>query len=71
VARPQIPDGLRPAHRLALDAGWTVECASGGHVHWRSPSGALVVTAKTSRSRRAVKNAVADLRRAGLEVPAR
>jgi hypothetical protein len=26
---------------------------------------------KTSRSRRAVKNAVADLRRAGLEVPAR
>ena len=53
--------------RLAERAGWSIKIKN-GHRHWRSPDGAYVVTATTPGEGRAIQNARAQLRRAGLSI---
>lgn len=60
---------LKRLKRLAREAGWTVEQTRNGHLRWTSPSGARVTSAGTGSDSRGVLNLVADLRRAGLDVP--
>lgn len=63
-----IPKEMTALAREARSQGWTVELARSGHLHWVSPTGALVTTAATPRSPvRTLRNARADLRRAGLD----
>lgn len=42
-----IPKDLRKLAREARHAGWTITVSRANHLHWRSPTGALVVTATT------------------------
>jgi predicted RNA binding protein YcfA (HicA-like mRNA interferase family) len=52
--------------RIARRAGWTVKQQRGGHVAWRSPSGARVTSSTSPSDRRALYALKRDLRRAGL-----
>jgi len=73
MAQPKIfqsfrdPD-LKRAYLRAIRAGWTSRLGGSGHVILTSPTGQRVVLSKTAVAGRAIKNAVADLRRAGLEI---
>lgn len=58
---------IRRLVKLAEDQGWVV--IVGKHVKFLAPGGGMVVSAKTPSDHRSVKNTVAHLRRAGLEIP--
>lgn len=60
---------LRPLVRAAIAAGWTVTKTGGGHLRFRSPTGALVFAPSTPSDHRSVKNTAAELRRHGLDLP--
>jgi hypothetical protein len=54
--------------RFAERRGWTITMTGSGHLRWRSPLGVLVFTAGTPGEGRAIANARAQLRRAGLMI---
>lgn len=57
--------------KLAEEKGWTVKKTGGGHLEVRSPDGKSTVHASSSPGdHRAALNLRADLRRAGLNIPA-
>jgi len=57
---------MRSLRKKALDQGWRIEPTRNGHERWLSPSGGTVVMSGTPSDHRALRNAVADLKRAGL-----
>jgi len=57
--------------KLARHQGWQVEIGGGGHVVYRGPNGARVVGPLTPSDYRALDNCRAELRRAGLRLPAK
>lgn len=63
---PRIPEPLRALAQYARHAGWSITHLGSGHLRWRSPDGAVVVTASTPGDRRTALNERARLRRAGL-----
>lgn len=64
----KLPESYRDIARTARRAGWTITRAKrSSHLHWRSPSGQLVVTPSTPGDCRGVRDDLARLRRAGLE----
>jgi len=64
----KLPECYRELARAARAAGWTITRRRGGHLAWRSPSGAVVFTPASPSDRRSVRNNAAELRRAGLAV---
>lgn len=60
---------LKPIVKHAERAGWTVEITGGGHLRWRSPTGALVFSSSTPNCPFASKKIRACLRRHGLDIP--
>lgn len=61
---------LRPFVKAAIDQGWSVEKTGGGHLRFKSPTGAVVFTPSTpGGGNRAIENTRAALRRAGLNLP--
>jgi hypothetical protein len=65
----KMPAAFDRAAELARLAGWTVSQRQGSkHICWKPPTGAPVFTASTPSDYRGVRNALALLRRAGLEV---
>jgi predicted RNA binding protein YcfA (HicA-like mRNA interferase family) len=66
--RPHIPEPLRKLARVAKEAGWTITRTRGDHLRWRHPGGATVITPSTPNGgNRSIRNARADLKRAGLD----
>lgn len=64
--RPRkVPEAYRAAARAALRAGWRTGRAA-RHPARTSPAGTVVVTASAPGGRRARRNDLAELRRAGL-----
>lgn len=58
---------LRELERVAERAGWRVDRTRSGHVMFRAPDGhGQVLVSGTPEDPRAMRNALADLRRAGL-----
>ena len=66
MSRPRIPEPLRALARAAAARGWQISHLGSGHLRWKSPDGAVVVTASTPGDRRTALNERARLRRAGL-----
>jgi hypothetical protein len=62
----KIPEPYRSLARKARDEGWTIAATRRGHLAWRSPSGALIVTPGTPSESRGYRNTVAAFKRAGL-----
>lgn len=59
----------REAARKALDQGWVIEFTSGGHIKWSPPNGRTpVISSNTPGDHRSVKNTLAELARAGLQL---
>jgi hypothetical protein len=55
--------------RVATKAGWQIKPGNGGHLKWFAPDGlTIVVSPSTPSDWRSMKNHVARLRRAGLDV---
>jgi len=64
----KLPESYRGIARTALRAGWTITRArKSQHLHWRSPSGQLVVTPSTPSCSQSRNHVLAELRRAGLQ----
>lgn len=61
---------LRLAFQAALDAGWTWKHSKGGHVLLYAPDGKTTVALSSTAGNngRAIANALAQLKRAGLEI---
>ena len=67
-SRPHVPEPLRTLARTARRARWTITHTGSGHLRWRPADGLVVITPSTPNGgRRSVKNARAELKRAGLE----
>lgn len=60
------PRAYRDLYRAAIQQGWTVTVTGGGHLCWKSPSGAKVWSSNTPNGSdsRAHRN---QLRKAGLK----
>jgi hypothetical protein len=69
VARGFRSPELRDAFHAALAAGWRYRFSGGGHVILLAPDGTTTVSLSVTAQHtgRSVNNALADLRRAGLE----
>lgn len=67
----RAPRGLRDAARRAMEDGWVLEITGSGHIAWKSPRGVLVVSASTPGHGSSNRNAISQLRRAGLDLPRR
>lgn len=64
-----FPKPVRPLIRNAVRAGWTVNHSrKGQHIHFRTPTGRLVVGAWSPSCSRALMNLKRDLKHAGLDV---
>jgi hypothetical protein len=60
---------IRELIRIAEAQGWEVTPTNSSHLRWRGPEGhGLVFTPSTPSDWRSIKNATAQLRRAGLKV---
>jgi hypothetical protein len=66
--RRKLTKDLEKVAQFAETQGWTVEMG-GKHAVWKSPDGPQVYTSGTSVSASGVRNAISDLRRAGLNIP--
>ena len=64
----KLPECYRQLARTARAAGWEITRRRGGHLAWRSPSGAVVFTPGSPSDWRGIRNDIAELRRAGLAV---
>jgi hypothetical protein len=62
----KIPEPYRALARKARGEGWAITRTGGGHLAWRSPSGAVVYTPGTPSESRGYLNTRAEFRRAGL-----
>jgi dienelactone hydrolase len=51
----KIPRDMRALARQACGQGWVIGWCAGGHLAWRSPAGALVVSSASPRDQRAVR----------------
>lgn len=60
---------VRPLLRELLAAGCRVTKTARGHIRVTTPRGKMLVTAGTPSDWRAWRNFLADLRRAGVELP--
>jgi len=70
MSRPhsRIPEPLRKLARTAKEAGWTITRTGNGHLRWRHPDGATVITSSTPNGgKHATRNARGALKRAGLD----
>lgn len=63
-----LPRDLRHALKVAEQSGWTVTLTKGNHLMWKSPTGKTVITSKTTGYPRSIKNALADLKKNGLDL---
>jgi hypothetical protein len=66
-SRLRIPEALRSIARTARDRGWAISHRQSGHLAWRSPDDAVVITPSTPGDHRSTRNARARLKRAGLK----
>ncbi len=66
-SRLRVPESLRALARAARAKGWTIALRGSGHLEWRSPDGAVIITPSTPGDRRSSKNTRARLLRAGLK----
>ncbi len=70
MSAPKVKGEMRPLVVAAIEQGWSVTVSGGGHLRFRSPTGALVFAPSTPRGgKRSVENTTAQLRRAGLVLP--
>lgn len=53
---------------IARDQGWDVALTKNNHWRFKSPKGPVVFTSSTASDWRAIRNHVARLRRAGLQI---
>ena len=67
---PVIPEMFRSAAAQVREQGWVIE-ATGSHLRWVSPAGAVVMSAATPSDRKALPRHVAELRRAGAVIDGR
>lgn len=66
----RVKKELRPLVAAAVEQGWDVSISGGGHLRFKSPSGAIVFAPSTPRGgKRSIENTVAELRRKGLNLP--
>ena len=66
---PSVPRQLRDAGKRALAQGWTIDRTGSGHHRWRGPHGKpTVFTPSTPSDPRSFRNALAKLKRAGLDL---
>ena len=65
---PRVPEPLRTLARTARRSRWgTITHAGSGHLRWRRADGLVVITPSTpGGGNRSIKNARAELKRAGL-----
>jgi predicted RNA binding protein YcfA (HicA-like mRNA interferase family) len=63
-----FPGTIRDIIKAAQRQGWTVTMTGGNHYRFKSPAGPVVFTASTPSDWRAIRNIVARLRRAGLDI---
>lgn len=56
---------LKELQKEAKKQGWSITIAKAGHLKWRSPTGALVVTSQTPSDPRTIHNIVRDLQKRG------
>ena len=68
MATLRLPEAYRKLGKAAIMAGWKITVTGGGHLAWRSPSGAVIHTSASPSDHRAVRNNLALFRRAGLQV---
>jgi len=61
-----VPPDLRGMARRALGLGWTLHHCGSGHLAWCRPDGCKIYTGNDRAGGRAITNARAKLRRAGL-----
>jgi hypothetical protein len=67
--RVKVPAGLKQARDKALEQNWVIGKGKNNHLRWYPPDGGpFVVTAATTSYWRASKNAIASLKRAGLDI---
>ena len=59
---------LKTIMKTAERQNWTVTIRKSGHLKWQAPSGFVYFSGTTPSDPRALKNLVADLRRAGLTI---
>jgi hypothetical protein len=64
--RAKIPRDQRALARHARGQGWQLDLRGSGHVAWRSPSGAVLITSATPSDWRVLRKLRAALRRHGL-----
>ena len=65
-SRLKIPEAYRALAAAARRSGWKITPLGSGHLRWQPPSGGFITTSASPSDRRAVANARAALRRAGL-----
>jgi predicted RNA binding protein YcfA (HicA-like mRNA interferase family) len=67
VNRIRVPEPLRSLARSARHAGWILTRTGSGHLRWQHPDGRHVITPSTPHGgNRSIRNARAELKRAGL-----
>lgn len=67
--RVKVPDDLKRARDLALKQGWIIEIGRKSHLKWYPPDGGdYIVSAGSTGYWRSSRNAIAALRRAGLDI---
>lgn len=65
----KVPRQYKALLRMAVEQGWEVRMTRSSHVRWQAPDGQIVITASSTASWSAYRNARAKLRRAGLVIP--
>jgi hypothetical protein len=66
-SRFRVPASLCTAARKARKSGWVLTRTGSGHIRWRGPDGAIVITSSTpGGGNRSIRNSRAQLKRAGL-----
>jgi hypothetical protein len=66
--KAKVPRDYRGLARQAQGQGWRLEVCGSGHMAWRSPAGALVISSSSSSNWHSREKLRAELRRAGLVV---
>lgn len=51
--------------------GWQIDQTAGGHMRWRSPTGAIVIDSQTRSDPRGRKNHIARLKKCANPLPPR
>lgn len=64
----RVPRAFKAAFKQARREGWDVVFTKNGHIRWQPPYGCAVFTPSSPSDYRGERNAIAKLRRAGLDV---